>query len=121
MATLSERISESVQTSGAAVSAIAEKCGVSVQAVYQWMNGDTKQIMGDYLVELAELTGFEARWIAKGIGPKQRRYAKTAQQEHVLVVMQDLQPLYTDMVLKIVDTIAESKPDEDNGGNKAAA
>jgi len=121
MSTLSERIKEAIETSGVTVSAVATACGISVQAVYQWMNGETKTIDGSNLVELAEVTGFDPRWIAREIPPKIRRYARTPQQDHVLKSMQTMPAPYADMVVKIVDTVAESKPGSDDGGSQKAA
>jgi len=121
MATQTERIQEALQTSGTTVKAVAQACGITEQAVYAWLKGDTKQISGENLVELAELTGFEARWIAKEVGPKQRIYAKSSQQAHVLKVMQERPEVYSDMIVKIADTVAEQPPNTENGSKKAAA
>ena len=85
------------------------------------MNGETKQIMGDYLVELATLTGFEAKWIVSGTGPKQRVYANTAQQEHVLRAMQTMPQEYTALVVKIVDTVAHSPTGGEAASKEKAA
>lgn len=69
MASLSERIKESIEQSGVKVAEVAAACGISPQAVYQWMSGDTKQITGEYLVELAEITGFDKLLGRPGTGP----------------------------------------------------
>lgn len=114
MATLTERINEAIKQSRADVADIAKACGISPQAIYAWMSGETKQIMGDYLVELSEITGYEARWIAKELGPKQRVRPKTSQQEHVLRAMQTMAPYQVEMLVKISDTVAQSKS-EPNG------
>lgn len=121
MSTLSERVSEAVEGSGVKVADIAARCGISVQAVYGWMRGESKTIDGANLVELADLTGYEARWIAREMGPKRRTYPKTTSQEHVLRAMQSLPREYETMVVKIVDTVSESKPGQNNGGTSAAA
>jgi len=114
MATLAERVTEAIETSDVSVAAIATACDIAPQSIYQWMNGETKEVMGDHLVELAELTGFEARWIAKEVGPKRRIYAKTAQQVHVLNAMQTMTPYQEGMVAKITDTFSKSPDDERN-------
>ena len=105
--TLSERITEAIETSGVTVAAVAERCGVTPQAVYQWMNGDTKQLSGENLVELAEITGFDARWLAREAGPKKRIYPKTTQQAHVLELMQKLPEAQENLIVKIADSVAE--------------
>ena len=120
MATLTERINEAIKHSSADVADIARACGITPQAVYMWMSGDTKQIMGDYLVELAEITGYEARWIAKELGPKRRLRPQTSQQEHVLRAMQTMAPYQAEMLVKISDTVAESK-DIPNGNPSSRA
>lgn len=121
MPTLAERIQEAITESGTKVPDIAARCGISVQAVYGWMRGDTKSIEGANLVELADITGYEARWIAKELGPKKRLYPRTVGQEHVLRAMQQLPRGYESMVIKIVDTVSESDPGKGNGGSEAAA
>lgn len=107
MSTLAERVTEAIETSGVSVSHVAKMCDVTPQAVYAWMKGETRELMGVNVIELAELTGFSARWIAKEAGPKRRIYAKTEQQVHVLLAMEALPPHENDKVVKIIDTIAE--------------
>lgn len=51
------------------VAAIAKACGVSRQAVYDWLNGKPIEF-GPALVELAEISGLNARWIVNGKGQK---------------------------------------------------
>lgn len=116
MGTLSERVSEAINNGlTPSVPEVAKACDVSVQAVYQWMNGDTKQIMGEKLVELAEITGYSARWIATGKGDPKVTYARTDQEAHVLRAMQKMEGYQKDMVVKIADTVAESAPKKGNG------
>jgi len=109
MTTLSVRVTEAIETSKVKVAKVAAACGVSDQSVYQWMSGETKTISGEHLVELAAITGFDPRWIAKGLGPKRRQYATTDAEAHVLGVMQS-QPKYNSMVVRLVDTVVASDP-----------
>lgn len=51
------------------VAAIAKACGVSRQAVYDWLKGKPIEL-GPALVELAEISGINARWIVNGKGQK---------------------------------------------------
>lgn len=71
--TLANRVKEAVESAklrGNSVVKIAAACGISKQAVYQWLDNSTKSIDGANLVELAELSGLHARWIATGKGSK---------------------------------------------------
>jgi len=105
--TPANRITEAIETSGVTVSAVASACRVSPQAVYQWMSGETKQITGENLVELAEITGFEPRWIAMEAGPKRRLRPRTPQEEHVLGLMQTLPSYQVELITKIADSVAQ--------------
>jgi len=49
---------------------IAKDCDVSVQSVYGWRNGVTINLKGETLVELAEVSGINARWLINGKGKK---------------------------------------------------
>lgn len=113
--TQGERIAEALRISGVTVAEIARACGISQQAIYQWISGETKQILGEYLVEVAELTGYDARWLAKEIGPKIRLYPKTAQQAHVLKVMQSMPEDQASLIVKIADSVAEPPAKSSNG------
>ena len=68
MATLEDRVRHAINESGKDVREIARACGVSVQAVYAWRRGEVKNLQNDNLFNLAEATGFEARWLGTGKG-----------------------------------------------------
>lgn len=73
MSELSKRIKEAVDSAkknGHSIQSIATACGVSRQAVYLWIRGETQSIDGTNLVELAEVSGMNARWIINGKGQK---------------------------------------------------
>lgn len=72
MLTDKERTTEAAQAAKKKhpVASIAKRCGVSRQAVYGWLRGDYPIESGVALVELAELSGLTAYWIAKGRGKK---------------------------------------------------
>jgi len=114
--TLAERITEAIGDSGVTVAAVAAACSVTPQAVYQWMSGETKQISGENLVELAEITGFDARWIAREVGPRRRLHPRTAQEAHVLKVMQSLTSYQVDLIAKLTDSVAEPPARTGNDG-----
>lgn len=70
MSTLGERVARAINTAECEVSAVSEACGISVQAVYAWKRGEVKNLQGNNLFALADLTKFNARWIATGKGPE---------------------------------------------------
>lgn len=70
MSTLQERIAELMTATGLSVGQIAEIAGVTSSAVSQWKDGPTKALKTGPATRLAEKTGFRARWIADGDGPK---------------------------------------------------
>lgn len=70
MTTLQDRIAELMEISGLSVGQLAEIAGVSSSAVSQWKDGPTKALKAGPATRLAERTGYSARWIAEGEGPK---------------------------------------------------
>lgn len=87
MSTLSERVTKAIRESGHSASSAARVIGCSPEAVIQWMNGPTKNLKGEFLFALADLTGFEARWIATGKPPE--RAADKDQRKEKLVDLYD--------------------------------
>lgn len=87
--TLGQRIKCAIAESGADYRAVAQRCGVSVQAVYAWTRDEVGNVRAENLFPLADITGFEARWIALGEGPKISRYRNT-HIERVLAVMEPM-------------------------------
>lgn len=55
---------------GYSVVELAEAIGVTRQSVYNWLKGKDLNLSGATLVELAELSGINARWIINGRGPE---------------------------------------------------
>ena len=72
MSTIDERVAKAINDSGVSVRAIADAVGVSVQAIYAWRSGKVKDLRNDNLFALADITGFEARWIGTGEGPERK-------------------------------------------------
>lgn len=70
MDTLGKRIDIAITESQTDPAAIAKACGISVQAVYAWMRDEVKNLKAENLFALADITGFEARWIGTGEGPQ---------------------------------------------------
>lgn len=82
---------------------VASTCGVSVQAVYGWLRDEIKDMKNKHLFELAELTGFEAKWIATGEGPMQfDRSIRHAEQ-----VLAAMEPAARYTAVRLIDTLAE--------------
>src|SRR5687768_1759947 len=87
MTTLEERMREAIKATELDVKKLAERIGVTRQAVYDWMKGKgLSQIKAENLVELANLARYEPLWILKGKGPKKKDL--TQEQERVLVAME---------------------------------
>jgi hypothetical protein len=63
---------------------VASVCNVKYQAVKKWETGASMSIGGEHLIALAEATGYEAKWIITGAGPKHRTYAKNEIQADTL-------------------------------------
>ena len=68
--TRGERIAYAIEQSGQTPAGVARIIGCSSAAIYQWINGITKDVKNDLLFALADATGFEARWIGTGKGPE---------------------------------------------------
>lgn len=49
--------------------ALARACGVSRPSVSEWVNGPTKTLRGDNLINAAICLGVAAQWLADGTGP----------------------------------------------------
>jgi transcriptional regulator with XRE-family HTH domain len=49
---------------------VARRCGVSKPTVSQWTNGSTQNLKSQHLFALADATGFSARWLGTGQGPR---------------------------------------------------
>jgi hypothetical protein len=116
MSTLAERVTEAIDDSGVRVADIASACKISPQAVYDWKKGDTLEIEGSNLVELARLTGYNALWIAKGEGPKR---GLTKDQASVLRAMEGMSQYKIDIVVKTVQGILEVENPADSSPRSA--
>jgi len=68
MTQLNERVEAAIKASGKTATDIAAEIGCKPAAIYQWLNGDTKNIRNELLFKFADKTGFNARWIATGEG-----------------------------------------------------
>lgn len=55
---------------------VAKNIGCEPQAIFQWISRPDTNIKNPLLFKFADLTGYEARWIAVGEGPRERCAAK---------------------------------------------
>lgn len=70
MTTRGGRIKFALDKSGHTPTTAAKKIGCKPQAISQWISKPDTNIKNNLLFEFADLTGFEARWIATGEGPQ---------------------------------------------------
>lgn len=97
------RIQYAIEQSGHNPNSIAPILGVTASAIYQWLEGKTKNLKEDAFWKLCDLSGLEARWVSQGEGPmKIEKSIKHAQQ--VLMAMQP-EARYT--AVRLIDTLAE--------------
>jgi hypothetical protein len=104
--TLGKRIEHTLATSNKTPAEAARACHVTAQAVYSWIRDEIKNLRSEHLFALAELTQFEAKWIATGNGPERPKGKMNAKTAEVLKAMEDM-PEY--MVDKVVDDIKSLK------------
>lgn len=112
MDTLAKRVAEAINNSGKDIPQIAKACGISVQAVYKWINGLSMKISGEHLVELARETNYEARWIISGKGEKRKDPKAIA----VTQAMQNMPEYKKDVLVQTSSALA--KPDEGTNGKQ---
>lgn len=111
MSSLAERVSEAIRDSGVDVAQVAKACGISVQAVYKWMNGLSKTIAGEHLVELSRLTNYEARWLIVGKGAKRKDPKAVA----VYLAMENMPEYKKDVLVQTSIALAEQPKHNHNG------
>ena len=67
--TKGERVAYALDAAGLTPAAAAKQLKCSREAIQQWISGKTKNFRNELLFSFADLTHFEARWIATGKGP----------------------------------------------------
>lgn len=107
LATMGCRVAYAVRRSGLSVEAIADKIKISKQSIYQWIDGQTKNIRNEYLFAFADVTGLNARWIATGEGPETQPRYEDQRIQHALRVMEALPDYAIDSAIRELDTLAE--------------
>lgn len=69
MTTISQRILHAISHSPFNQTEVGTRCGISKQAISAIVTGKTKDPKPEHVFRIADITGFEARWIATGKGP----------------------------------------------------
>lgn len=64
-----ERFQEVLQQTGISKAAFSRACGISKSAVSQWVDMNNPP-QADFVVTVADLSGYAVRWLATGKGPK---------------------------------------------------
>lgn len=103
---LGERVAYVLDQSGHSPSSAARIIGCERAAISQWIHGPTENIKNAFLFALADLTGFEARWIATGKGPKRPldKYSVDNIQQ-VVAAMEKMPPYAQDLARKLVEDV----------------
>ena len=73
--TIGERVKYARAAAGYNGPQLAEKIGVSKQAISAIESGKTKQPKPEHLLAIADATGFELRWLISEKGPSTRKEA----------------------------------------------
>ena len=103
-----DRIGYAITTSGHTPASIAKKIGCEPAAIYQWLNGSTKNIKEHLLWALADATGFEARWISTGEGPMRLPQST----RHAIDALTAMEPAAQYTAAAIIETL--SRPHKEN-------
>lgn len=103
------RIGFVIERSGYKPATIAPLLGCKPSAIYQWLEGRTKNLKEHLLWKLADITGYEARWISQGEGPMKMDKAI----RHANDVLLAMEPAARYTAVRLLDTLAE--PKKNNG------
>jgi len=103
LTTKNGRIAFVIDASDHTPSSISRLLHCAPAAIYQWIDGSTKNLKEDHLWNLADITGYEARWISTGEGPA-RIDPSIRHVERVLIAMQP-EARYT--AVRLIDTLVE--------------
>ena len=103
LSTKSGRIAYVIEQSGHVPGSIAKLLGCAPAAVYQWIDGSTKNLKEHLLWKLADITGHEARWISTGEGLM--KIEKSIR--HATDVLTAMEPEARYTAVRLLDTLAE--------------
>jgi transposase-like protein len=113
MDTLALRLKAAFDDSGTSVSTAAQECGVSVQAVYKWLNGQTDDLEGRHLVIVSQLTSHDPAWLEFGTPPKIRTYATSKTAATVLKAMEQMNDTQRAAIENMALTLINSQSPDD--------
>ena len=71
------RIKEARESAKLSKSELARAMGLSRASISAWETGAVKNLKNEHLFNLSRITGFSARWLATGQGPKERDASTT--------------------------------------------
>lgn len=120
--TLSSRVLEAVEAAkarGNSVADIAHECGISVQAVYQWLDplNQLKELKSKSLMGLSTLSGFSPWYIQDGTGDKILTYARTDGERAILKAAEPMDEEEKYKFARVGNTLAE-QPEQGANGTK---
>jgi transcriptional regulator with XRE-family HTH domain len=69
MESYSDRLKAALAERGKKAPWLAERVGVTKSAVYQWLNGESKSMKQQNLIDSAHALGVRAEWLVYGKGP----------------------------------------------------
>lgn len=101
------RIGFVIEKCGHNPASIAKLLGCKPAAVYQWLDGSTKNLKEHLLWKLADTTGYDARWISTGEGPQRQKKYMDTRFAHVLDVMESLPPYVIDEGVREIEALAD--------------
>lgn len=110
---LSQRIAHILKETGLTASAIAHQIEISPSAVLQWESGQTKTIRPEHLFKLADITGFEPRWIGTGKGPERDPLAANHRVKDLIDNYARLDERGRQHVLTVAEREASYRPEHD--------
>lgn len=103
LSTKAGRIAYVIEKSGHVPGSIAKLLGCAPAAVYQWIDGSTKNLKEHLLWKLADVTEYEARWISTGEGSM--KIEKSIR--HAADVLTAMEPEARYTAVRLIDTLAE--------------
>lgn len=100
---LSDRIAHILVKTGLTASGLARAIGCSPAAVSQYLSGETKNVKNELLFAMADVTGFEARWIGTGKGPE-KTPEKDEKTKRLVEIYAELDARGKDSVFRVAET-----------------
>lgn len=86
-----QRVKQAREAKGWSQTELAEKAGVSRQAIFSVETGETKTMRPENLFRAADALGVKARWLATGEGPKAPELDRTINAEALKIAVLDVE------------------------------